>query len=154
MYINIILLRVSERITCMCFGYMHTKTFQKRCISLNVSQSESESYISHYPRTLTFKLRNNINMFSFVRHSDRSKFSERTTCLHIRGLSIAVFMCTICTRVQIFTREQIYTRVQICTPLCRVHMPINCVHTHQDLIRNLTQGTHFYEKFAVFECCK
>ena len=24
MYINIILLRVSERITCMCFGYMHT----------------------------------------------------------------------------------------------------------------------------------
>ena len=82
-------------------------------------------------------------MFSFVRHSDRSKFSERTTCLHIRGLSIAVFMCTICTWVQIFTREQIYTRVQICTPLCRVHMPINCVHTHQDLIRNLTQGTHF-----------
>ena len=82
-------------------------------------------------------------MFSFVRHSDRSKFSERTTCLHIRGLSIAVFMCTICTRVQIFTREQIYTRVQICTPLCRVHMPINCAHTHQDLIRNLTQGTHF-----------
>ena len=37
-------------------------------------------------------------------------------------------------------------------PLCRVHMPINCVHTHLDLIRNLTQGTHFYEKFAVFEC--
>ena len=35
-------------------------------------------------------------------------------------------------------------------PLCRVHMPINCVHTHLDLIRNLTQGTHFYEKFA--EC--
>ena len=93
-------------------------------------------------------------MFSFVRHSDRSKFSERTTCLHIRGLSIAVFMCTICTRVQIFTREQIYTRVQICTPLCRVHMPINCVHTHPDLNRNLTQGTHFYEKFAIFECCK
>ena len=93
-------------------------------------------------------------MFSFVRHSDRSKFSERTTCLHIRGLSIAVFMCTICTRVQIFTREQIYTRVQICTPLCRVHMPINCVHTHQVLIRNLTQGTHFYEKFAVFEFSK
>ena len=30
-------------------------------------------------------------------------------------------------------------------------MPINCVHTHLDLIRNLTQGTHFYEKFAVFE---
>ena len=82
-------------------------------------------------------------MFSFVGHSDQSKFSERTTCLHIRGLSIAVFMCTICTRVQIFTREQIYTRVQICTPLCRVHMPIYCVHTHQDLIRNLTQGSHF-----------
>ena len=40
----------------------------------------------------------------------------------------------------------------ICTPLCRVHMPINCVHTHLDLMRNLTQGTHFYEKFAVFEC--
>ena len=37
-------------------------------------------------------------------------------------------------------------------PLCRVHMPVNCVHTHLDLIRNLTQGTHFYEKFAVFEC--
>ena len=55
MYINIILLRVSERITCMCFGYMHTKTFQKRCIFLNVSQSESESYISNYPRTVTFK---------------------------------------------------------------------------------------------------
>ena len=89
-------------------------------------------------------------MFSFVRHSDRSKFSGRTTCLHICGLSIAVFMCTICTRVQNFTREQIYTRVQICTPLCRVHMPINCIHTHQDLIRNLTQGTHFYEKLAVF----
>ena len=64
----------------------------------------------------------------------------------------AVFMFTICTRVQICTREQIYTRVQICTPLCRVHMLINCVHTHVDLIRNLTQGTHFYEKFAVFEC--
>ena len=47
---------------------------------------------------------------------------------------------------------QICTRVQICTPLCRVHMLINCVHTHVDLIRNLTQGTHFYEKFAVFEC--
>ena len=30
----------------------------------------------------------------------------------------------------------------ICTPLCRVHMPINCVHTHIDLIGNLTQGTH------------
>ena len=42
------------------------------------------------------------------------------------------FMCTIC------TREQINTRVQICTPLRRVHMPINCVHTHLDLIRNLT----------------
>ena len=28
-------------------------------------------------------------------------------------------------------------------PLCRVHMPMNYVHTHQDLIRNLTQGTHF-----------
>ena len=46
------------------------------------------------------------------------------------------------------------TRVQICTPSCRVHMPINCVHTHLDLIRNLIQGTHFYEKFAVFECSK
>ena len=45
-----------------------------------------------------------------------------------------------------------FHRVQICTPLCRVHMPMNCVHTHLDLIRNLTQGTHFYEKFAVFEC--
>ena len=44
--------------------------------------------------------------------------------------------------------------VQICTPLCRVHMPINCVHTHLDLIRNLTQGTHFYKKFHVFECSK
>ena len=66
------------------------------------------------------------------------------------GVSKAVFVCTICTRVQICTREQIYTRVQICTPLCRVHKPINCVHTHLDLIRNLTQGTLFYEKFAVF----
>ena len=28
-------------------------------------------------------------------------------------------------------------------------MPINCVHTHLDLIRNLTQVTHFCEKFAV-----
>ena len=28
-------------------------------------------------------------MVSFVRHSDRSKFSERTTCLHIRGLSMS-----------------------------------------------------------------
>ena len=37
----------------------------------------------------------------------------------------AVFMCT------------------ICTPLCRVHLPINCVHTHLDLMINLTQGTHF-----------
>ena len=64
--------------------------------------------------------------------------------------SKAVFICTICTRVQICTRA----RVQICTPLCRVHMPINCVHTHLDLIRNLTQGTHFYKKFAVFECSK
>ena len=52
-------------------------------------------------------------------------------------------MSAICTRVQICTREQIYTRVQICTPLFRVHMPINCVHTHIDLIRNLTQGTNF-----------
>ena len=26
-------------------------------------------------------------MVSFVRHSNRSKFSERTTCLHICGLS-------------------------------------------------------------------
>ena len=60
----------------------------------------------------------------------------------------AVFMCTICSRVQI------YIRVQICTPLCRVHMPIDCVHTHLDLIRNLTQSTHFYKKFAVFECSK
>ena len=36
-------------------------------------------------------------------------------------------------------------RVQICTPLCRVHMPINWVHTHLvlDLIRNLIQDTHF-----------
>ena len=33
--------------------------------------------------------------------------------------------------------------VQICTDLCRVHMPIKCVHTHQDLIRNLIQVTHF-----------
>ena len=57
-------------------------------------------------------------------------------------------------RVQICTQEQIYTQVQICTPLCRVHMAINCVHTHIDLIRNLTQGTHFYKKFAVFECSK
>ena len=61
-------------------------------------------------------------------------------------------------------RELIYTRVQICTPLCRVHMPINCmtekivyrdvknqstnqqingVHTRLDLIRNLIQVTHF-----------
>ena len=39
-------------------------------------------------------------------------------------------------------------------PLCPVHIPINCVHTHLDLIRNLTQGTHFYKKFAVFECSK
>ena len=69
-------------------------------------------------------------------------------------VSKAVFMCTICTQVQICSREQIYTRVQICTPLCRVHMPMNCVHTHIDLIRNLTQGTHFYEKFAVFGCSK
>ena len=65
-------------------------------------------------------------------------------CNKESGQSKAVFMCTICTRVQICTREQIYTRVQICTPLCRVHMPINCVHTHIDLIGNLTQGTHFY----------
>ena len=28
-------------------------------------------------------------MVSFVRHSDQSKFSERTTCLHIRGLSMS-----------------------------------------------------------------
>ena len=62
---------------------------------------------------------------------------------------VSVFLCTICTRVRICTREQLYTReqintrVHICTPLCRVHMPINCVHTHLDLIRNLTQGTHF-----------
>ena len=27
-------------------------------------------------------------------------------------------------------------------------MPINCVHTYLDFIRNLTQDTHFYEKFA------
>ena len=26
-----------------------------------------------------------------------------------------------------------------------------CVHTHLDLIRKLSQGTHFYKKFAVFE---
>ena len=45
-------------------------------------------------------------------------------------------------------------RVQICAPLCRVHMPINCVHTHLDFIGNLTRGTHFYKKFAVFECSK
>ena len=32
------------------------------------------------------------------------------------------------------------------------YMPINCVHTHLDLIRNLTQGNHFYEEFAVFDC--
>ena len=51
-------------------------------------------------------------------------------------------------------REQFYTRVQICTPLCRVHMPINCVQTHLDFIGNLTQGTHLYKKFAVFECSK
>ena len=24
-------------------------------------------------------------------------------------------------------------------------MPMNCVHTHLDLISNLTKGTHFYE---------
>ena len=28
-------------------------------------------------------------MVSFVRHSNRSKFSERTTCLRIRGLSMS-----------------------------------------------------------------
>ena len=28
--------------------------------------------------------RNDVNMFSFVRHSDGSKFSEGSTCLHIR----------------------------------------------------------------------
>ena len=28
-------------------------------------------------------------------------------------------------------------------------MLINCVHTHLDFIGNLTQGTHFYKKFAV-----
>ena len=43
---------------------------------------------------------------------------------------------------------------QICTPLCRVNMSINCVHSHLDLIRNITQGTNFYKKFAVFECSK
>ena len=62
----------------------------------------------------------------------------------------AVFMCTIGTPVQICTREQIYTRVQIYTPLCCVHMPINYVHTHQDLIRNLTQGTHFMRNSLCF----
>ena len=71
-----------------------------------------------------------------------------------RMLFKAVFMCTICTRVQNSTREQIYTRVQNCNPLCRVHMPINCVHAHLDLIKNLIQGTHFEEKFAAFECSK
>ena len=30
----------------------------------------------------------------------------------------------------------------------------NCVHTHLDFIGKLTQGTHFYQKFAVFECSK
>ena len=29
-------------------------------------------------------------MLSFVRHSDRLKFFERTTCLHIRGLSMSI----------------------------------------------------------------
>ena len=56
--------------------------------------------------------------------------------------SKAVFMCTICTRVQICSREQIYTRVQICTRLGRVHMTINFVHTYQNLNRNLRQYTN------------
>ena len=74
---------------------------------------------------------------SGVRRRRRSPFSSNIY------ISKATFMCTICIRMQICTREQIYTRVQICTPLCRVHMPINCVHTHLDLIRNLIQFTHF-----------
>ena len=36
--------------------------------------------------------------------------------------------------------------MQTCTPLYRVHMPINCVHTQLDLIENLTQGTHFLKE--------
>ena len=44
------------------------------------------------------------------------------------------------------------------TPGCKFAPPyvafIKCVHTHLDLIRNLTQSTHVYEKFAVFECSK
>ena len=66
---------------------MPTKTFQ-----MNVSQSESESYISHYQRTLTFKhVNGNLEIIYvfFVRHSDRLKFFERTICLHIHGLSMS-----------------------------------------------------------------
>ena len=32
------------------------------------------------------------------------------------------------------------------------HMPVNCVHTYLDFIRNLAQVTHFDKKFPVFEC--
>ena len=60
----------------------------KRCISLNVSQSELESLDKPLPKNLSIKkckghFRNNINMFPFVRHYDRSKFSEGSTCLPI-----------------------------------------------------------------------
>ena len=55
-------------------------------------------------------------------------------------ISKAVFMCSIC------TREQIYTRVQICIPLRRVHMPINCVHTYICLPSNSKPGHQFCEK--------
>ena len=63
----------------------------------------------------------------------------------------AVFMCLICTRVQICSRVQIYTRVQICTPLRRVHMPINCVHTYIDLIQIYCKSMQFFkEKFGKY----
>ena len=68
--------------------------------------------------------------------------SDPRTTLSASSVSQVVCESTIITKAVLMCT--------ICNSLCRVHMPINCVHTHLDLIRNLTQFTHFYEKFAVF----
>ena len=67
------------------------------------------------------------------------------------GSSKASFICTICTLVQIYSRVQNCTLEKICTPLCSVHMSINCVHMLLDLLfKHITNVSVLHkEKFVV-----
>ena len=91
-------------------------------------------HVSHIP-TYGFTILSDLDskkgklkqLFSELMHD---KANKPIGAVFANAFAYAAFKPCSCAQ---FAPGQIYTRVQICTPLCRVHMPINRVHTYLDL---------------------